>query len=274
MAELSKSARANLPNSAFAYIDSQGNRRLPINDESHVRNALSRFNQVKFEDEAARERAFRKVLTAATKYGIAPVGFVARQLREAAAREGSSDLPSGPVTFLFSDIEGSTSLLQRLGDGYPATLSEVKRLIGSAVDAHGGYEVDARADEFFAAFADAGSALEAAIEVQRSMRDHAWPQGNVVKVRIGLHSGEPARTETGYVGLPVNTGSRVCDAGHGGQILVSGATREMLGADSEFGGSLIDLGSHQLRGLDDPVALFQASVGDLPMDFPPVRSGP
>jgi class 3 adenylate cyclase len=270
MAELSKSARANLPNSAFAYIDSQGNRRLPINDESHVRNALSRFNQVKFEDEAARERAFRKVLTAATKYGIAPVGFVARQLREAAAREGSSDLPSGPVTFLFSDIEGSTPLLQRLGDAYPATLAEVRRVIGSAVEAYGGYEVDARADEFFAAFADAGSALGAALDVQRSMRDHEWPEGDPVRVRIGLHSGEPARTETGYVGLPVNTGSRVCDAGHGGQILVSGETWAILGEEQS---SLVDLGSHQLRGLPDPVALFQVVVDDLPKDFPPVRSG-
>jgi class 3 adenylate cyclase len=102
------------------------------------------------------------------------------------------------------------------------------------------------------------------------MRDHEWPEGDPVRVRIGLHSGEPARTETGYVGLPVNTGSRVCDAGHGGQILVSGETRAILGEEQS---SLVDLGSHQLRGLPDPVALFQGVVDDLPKDFPPVRSG-
>ncbi len=270
MAELSASARAKLPNSAFAYVDAQGNRRLPINDEAHVRNALSRFNQVKFENDAARERAFRKVLTAATKYGIAPVGFVARQLREAAARAGSSDLPSGPVTFLFSDIEGSTVLVQRLGDGYSAVLSTVQGLIGSAVDANGGYEVDARADEFFAAFAEAGSALQAAIDVQRSMRSHEWPDGVEVRVRIGLHSGEPARTETGYVGLPVNTGARVCDAGHGGQILLSAATREALGpATGEA--QVVELGGFELRGLPEPVTLFQATVPDLPSVFPGLR---
>ncbi len=270
MAELSASARAKLPNSAFAYVDSQGNRRLPINDEAHVRNALSRFNQVKFENDAARERAFRKVLTAATRYGIAPVGFVARRLKEAAAREGSTELPAGPVTFLFSDIESSTALVQRLGDGYLAILSTVQGLIGSAVEANGGYEVDARADEFFAAFAEAGSALQAAIDVQRSMRDHDWQGGAEVRVRIGLHSGEPARTETGYVGLPVNTGARVCDAGHGGQVLLSAATREVLG---QITGEIqvVDLGKFELRGLSEPVALYQATVSDLQAEFPGLR---
>ncbi len=129
MAQLSKSARDRLPNSAFAYIDSGGRRLLPINDEAHVRNALSRFNQVKFESEAAREKAFRKLLTAATSYGIAPVGFVARRLREAEAREKAVDLPSGPVTFLFSDIEGSTRLAHDLGDGYSDVLAMVQQLI-------------------------------------------------------------------------------------------------------------------------------------------------
>ncbi|MDP9495726.1 MAG: hypothetical protein M3P87_10845, partial [Actinomycetota bacterium] len=209
MAKLDARKRAELPNSAFAYVDSNGRRMLPINDEPHVRNALSRFNQVKFESAAAKERAFRKLLTAATRYGIAPIGFVARQLKEAAT-EGPADLPSGPVTFLLSDIEGSTDLVHRLGDGYSEVLDGVQKMIREAVERNHGYEVDARADEFFAAFAQADAALAAALEIQRSLRDHPWPHGGAVRVRIGLHSGNPARTETGYVGLPVNTAARVC----------------------------------------------------------------
>ena len=270
MAQLSKSARDRLPNSAFAYIDSNGRRLLPIHDESHVRNALSRFNQVKFEDEAAREKAFRRLLTAATRYGIAPVGFVARRLREAEAREKSADLPSGPVTFLFGDIEGSTGLVQSLGDGYSEILAIVQRLIRSAVEEDGGYEVDARADEFFAAFARADQALESAIRAQRALRDQAWPGTSEVRVRIGLHSGEPARTETGYVGLPVNIGSRVCDAGHGGQILLSGATFDAIDRTADDV-DLVALGEFELRGLPQKVALYQASVGDLGSEFPPLR---
>ncbi len=271
MAQLSAKQRAELPNSAFAYVDSQGRRLLPINDEPHVRNALSRFNQVKFEDEAAKERAFRKLLTAATKYGIAPIGFVARQLREAAAAESPVDLPSGPVTLLLSDIEGSTGLVHRLGDAYPEVLAGVQRLIREAVDAHRGCEVDARADEFFAAFAHAADALSAALAIQRSMRDHEWPRGASVRVRIGLHSGSPARTETGYVGLPVNTAARVCDAGHGSQILLTTATRDVLGAESAELVELVSLGVFDLRGLPRPEELLQVTVGDLPATFPPLR---
>ena len=268
MAQLSAKQRAGLPNSAFAYVDSQGRRLLPINDEPHVRNALSRFNQVKFEDEAAKERAFRKLLTAATKYGIAPIGFVARQLREAAVAESPAELPSGPVTLLMSDIEGSTGLVHRLGEAYPELLALVQGIIGDAVDSHRGYEVDARADEFFAAFAHAADAVSAALVIQRSLRDHKWPEEASVRVRIGLHSGSPARTETGYVGLPVNTAARVCNAGHGGQILISAATRDEL---TTTGLDLVSLGAFDLRGLPRPVELLQVTVHDLPQEFPPPR---
>jgi class 3 adenylate cyclase len=268
MAQLSAKQRAELPNSAFAYVDSLGRRLLPINDEPHVRNALSRFNQVKFEDDAAKEKAFRKLLTAATRYGIAPIGFVARQLREAAAADSTADLPSGPVTLLLSDIEGSTGLVHRLGETYPELLAGVQGLIRRAIDSHRGCGVDARADEFFAAFAHAADALSAALAIQRSMRDHEWPGGVTVRVRIGLHSGSPARTETGYVGLPVNTAARVCDAGHGGQILVSAATRDELNTAEV---DLVSLGVFELRGLPRPVELLQVAVPDLPQDFPPPR---
>jgi class 3 adenylate cyclase len=244
---------------------------LPINDEPHVRNALSRFNQVRFEDEASKERAFRKLLTAATKYGIAPIGFVARQLREAAAGETAPDLPSGPVTLLLTDIEGSTVLVHQLGEGYSDVLAEMEAVIRESVDRNHGYEVDARADEFFAAFAHAADALASALEIQRAVRDHPWPEGRRVQIRIGLHSGSPGRTETGYIGLPVNTAARVCNAGHGGQILLSAATRDALGEAVPEKAELASLGVFELRGLPGPEELFQVTVPDLESAFPPLR---
>jgi class 3 adenylate cyclase len=269
MATLDAKKRASLPNSAFAYIDSKGNRRLPINDEAHVRNALSRFNQVKFESDEAREKAFQKLLKAATGYGIAPVGFVTRQLREA-ARSGSVDLPSGQVTLLLTDIEGSTGLVHDLGDGYPGLLDRVRDLIRQAIVAHGGYEVDARADEFFAVHATARDALDAAIEIQTAMDAATWPGGHQVRVRIGIHSGSPAVTDTGYVGMPVHVTARVCNAGHGGQILVTSATGQELGAVA--GPVTLDsLGPVTLPGLPAPEELFQVGAPGLQREFPNLR---
>jgi class 3 adenylate cyclase len=270
MATLDAKKRAGLPNSAFAYIDSKGNRRLPINDESHVRNALSRFNQVKFESAEARERAFRKLLRAATDYGIAPVGFVTRQLREARS-DGPPGLPSGPVTLMLTDIEGSTRLVHDLGDSYSALLEEVQALIREAVSRNSGYEVDSRADEFFAAFARAGDALTAALNIQKEMGDRSWAKGKQVRVRIGLHSGSPALTDTGYVGLPVHVMARICSAGHGGQILVSSAAHDEAAGSLPPGIRLKTLGLFQLHGLPDPEELFQAYGAGMPLDFPPLR---
>jgi class 3 adenylate cyclase len=269
MATLDAKTRANLPNSAFAYVDSKGNRRLPIHDEPHVRNALSRFNQVKFESDEAREKAFLKVLKAATGYGIAPVGFVTRQLREA-ARSDTADLPSGMVTLLLTDIEGSTGLVQDLGDGYAELLETVRGLIRHAIGAHSGYEVDARADEFFAAHASARDALDAAIQIQKEMGSFPWPEGRRVRVRIGLNTGSPAVTDTGYVGMPVHVAARVCSAGHGGQILLTSTTREELG---ELSGRfrLISLGDSSLQGLPGPEELFQVVGPGLDRDFPALR---
>ena len=269
MATLDAKKRASLPNSAFAYVDSQGNRRLPINDEAHVRNALSRFNQVKFESEEARDRAFRRLLKAATDYGIAPIGFVTRQLREARVAD-PSDLPSGVVTLMLTDIEGSTRLVHELGEDYPSVLEGVRKLIRDAVGGHQGYEVDSRADEFFAVFAEAGQGLAASIEIQRAMQDTKWPDGHQVRVRIGLNSGSPAVTDTGYVGLPVNVMARVCNAGHGGQILLTTASRDELGSDLA-GIELHSLGEFQLQGLPGPEALFQVKTRGLMEEFPPLR---
>ncbi len=267
MASLSDKERANLPDTAFAYIDSKGNRRLPIHDESHVRNALSRFNQVKYESEEARERAFRRLLTAASAHGIAPVGFVTRQLRQARASR-NPDLPSGLVTLLLTDIEGSTALVHDLGDGYGPVLEEVKGVVRSSVADHDGYEVDSRADEFFAAFAAADDAIGAAIDVQLAMAACSWPGDRAVRVRIGVHSGSPALTDTGYVGLPVHTMARVCNAGHGGQILITSATKAELSQPPE----LTNLGTFSLRGLPGPEELFQVTAPGLTAGFPPLRA--
>jgi class 3 adenylate cyclase len=272
MAPLGSKARAQLPDSAFAYIDSRGNRRLPINDEAHVRNALSRFNQLRFESEEARDRARTRLLRAAKKYGIVPIGFIAGQLRSQPAAAGASSLPVGLVTLLLTDIEASTPLLQRLGDRWPGVLAETRRLLRSAVADAGGHEVDARADEFFAVFAEAAAALQAALAIQRRSLARSWPEGDEVRLRVGLHAGRPTLTETGYVGLDVNTAVRICSAGHGGQIVLSGDVREMLAAAAPEGVVFGELGLHQLQGLPAPIALFQAEVANLPSQFPPPRT--
>jgi class 3 adenylate cyclase len=271
MATLDAKKRASLPNNAFAYVDSKGNRRLPIHDEGHVRNALSRFNQVRFESDEARERAFRRLLRAAADYGIAPVGFVTRQIREAARSEEATELPSGKVTLLFTDIEASTGLVRELGPAYPDLLEEVRRLIREVVDSHAGYEVDARADEFFAAFARAEDAISAAVAIQVSMDGRSWPGPHPVKVRIGLHSGSPAVTDTGYVGLPVHVLARVASAGHGGQILITTATREELGDPAPPGIGLTSLGRFLLHGLPEAEELLQIEADGLGSDFPAPR---
>lgn len=280
MSELDSRARSRLPATAFAYVDSKGRRRLPIHDESHVRNALSRFNQTAFEDEAARERARQRLLRAAKKYGIVPLGFFDGQLRkerqqgEIQARATSvADLPTGVVTFLLTDIEASTALLQELGDGYATVLRDVRSIIRSTVRRTGGHEVDARADEFFAVFKRSPDALQAAVDIQRRLGERRWPDGTRVRVRIGLHSGRPAVTETGYLGISVHTAARVSQAGHGGQIVLSSAARDALEAVRPEGVTFRSLGEHVLQGIAAPEPLFQVEASGLLIDFPPPRTG-
>ena len=385
MPELGPKARAQLPDSAFAYIDSTGSRRLPINDEAHVRNALARFNQVRFEDETARDRARTRLLKAAKKYGIVPLGFMTGQLRsqsrqaaagkavielgglgtpeqlearlrtvlgdptlavlywsdsvsayldgegqavalpgegadravtllqrrgqpmtalvhdravladpdlartvtaavtlaienlwmhsEIQARAGEvRTLPTGTVTFLFTDIEDSTGLVRRLGDGYARFLADVRRLLRATINEHDGREVDTQADEVFAVFELARSGLGAALSIQRKVRARVWPDGIQVRIRIGLHTGRPTLTDTGYMGLAVHTASRISFASHGGQILLSAAVREAVAGSEPTGVTFRDLGLHQFHGLPAPEALFQVEAADLPTDFPPPRT--
>jgi class 3 adenylate cyclase len=279
MAKLSARDRASLPDSAFAYVDSRGRRRLPINDEAHVRNALARFERVAFEDDAARERARRRLLNAAKKYGIVPIGFIDGQLRaertQAAARRGPAidvaALPTGFVTFLLTDIEGSTALLSELGDRYAGLLEDVRGIVRVAVLNAGGHEVDARADEFFAAFARPGPAIEAAVDVQRTLGGRTWPDDVQCRVRAGIHGGRPTLTDTGYIGLSVHTAARICWVAHGGQIVVSGQTTAALGNSPPRGVTFATLGQHRLPGLTRDETLFQVEAKGLLTEFPPLR---
>jgi class 3 adenylate cyclase len=276
--QLNQKARESLPDSAFAYVDSRGRRRLPVNDEAHVRNALARFNQTAFEDEAARDRARTRLLKAAKKYGIVPVGFMTGQLRSQSTRAAAGlavmhGLPSGQVTFLLADIADSTGLVTTLGERYAALLADVRGMLRAAVHDSGGREVDVRADELFAVFEQARAAVEAALAIQRRVLARKWPEGVSVLMRIGLHTGLPTLTDTGYVGLVVHTTARICFAAHGGQIVVSRAVREEMEGSQASGPGFRDLGLHRLQGLPMPEALFQVEAPDLPIEFPPPRIG-
>ena len=175
MARLESSERTDLPDRAFAYVDSRGRRRLPIHDAAHVRNALARFNQVHFEDDAARERARNRLLNAAKKHGIVPLGFIASQLDserafgERRAREPAA-LPTGFLTMLMTDIEDSSGLVDRLGEAYRKLIGDVRTLLRETALAFAGQAVETRADEFFAVFESPGAALDAAIAIQRELR--------------------------------------------------------------------------------------------------------
>jgi class 3 adenylate cyclase len=384
MAKLDSTRRARLPATAFAYVDARGRRRLPIHDEAHVRNALARFSQVGFEDDAARERARTRLLNAAKKFKIVPVGFITGQLqserRDATAgrvvielgrtgapgeleqrlrsvlrdptlavlhwsdasgaylnaagkpvplpaegegrsvtyleRQGrpttalvhdpkilgdpklaetvlaavrfaieqerglgqiqatsidAAKLPTGFVTLLMSDIEGSTGLLRRLGDGYAPLLHDVRGILRAAVSRGDGREIDARADELFAVFEQAGAAIEAAVAIQRAIGERDWPADLDVRVRVGIHRGRPTLTEVGYIGLAVHATARVCSAAHGGQVVVSGEAR--AAAAQPAGIRFRSLGRHRLPGLPEAIALFLVQAKGLRASFPPPRKG-
>jgi class 3 adenylate cyclase len=276
MPRLDPKERASLPDRAFAYIDSTGQRRLPIHDPPHVRNALVRFGQVTFEDEPARERARMRLLNAAKKFKIVPVGFIAGQLqseRTLGEQPRPLHLPSGFVTMLMTDIEGSTALVRQLGARYGRLIDEVWSMLRGGVVKAGGHEVEARADEFFAVFESPRLAVDAAVALQHDLLSRSWVDDLDVKVRIGIHSGYPTSTDTNYVGMDVNTASRITAVGHGGQVVVSANTREGVMSSAPGGGIRFKaLGSHKLRGLPEPLALFQVAAKGLPSRFPPLRT--
>jgi DNA-binding NarL/FixJ family response regulator/class 3 adenylate cyclase len=167
----------------------------------------------------------------------------------------------GDVTLLFTDIEDSTGLVRRLGDGYIDVLERYRGVVRAAIAGVNGREIDCRADELFAAFDNPADAVDAAVEVQQELA------GSDVRVRMGIHTGRPTLVEGSYFGVDVHRAARICDAGHGGQILVSATTNGALDGPYE----IRDLGEHELRGLPQPERILQLAVPGLPLDFPPLR---
>jgi class 3 adenylate cyclase len=179
-------------------------------------------------------------------------------------------LPSGTVTFLFTDIEDSTELLKRLGGGYGELLSAHRRIIRDAFGSSNGIEMDTQGDAFFYVFQSARDALAGAVEAQRAHAGATWPAGEEVRVRMGLHTGEPAIHEEGYVGLDVVRAARICTVGRGGQILLSESTRALVGSGLPGGVSVFPLGQRHLRGIDEPERVFEVAIDDLEPDERPV----
>jgi class 3 adenylate cyclase len=159
-----------------------------------------------------------------------------------------AQLPGGTVTFVFTDIEGSTRLLQELGDeGYGRVTSDHRRLLREAFGARGGTEIDTQGDAFFFSFPRARDAVSGAVDAQRALRDHAWPEGKDVRVRIGIHTGEPHMGDEGYLGMDVVRAARISAVGRGGQILISETTRALVGNQLPDGVDVHDLGRQELK---------------------------
>ena len=268
MPPLGAKERAQLPDSAFAYVDARGRRRLPIHDAAHVRNALARFSQVAFEDEGARDKARTRLLRAAKKHGIVPIGFVSAELQP------QKKLPKGHVTFLLTDIEGSTQLLRQLDDRYAPLLAHVRRLLRAAVRRAGGREVDARGGRPLRRLRTSpGGTRRCAGDPAVDARRRRGPTASTCACGSASIAGVPTLTDTGYVGLSVHTAARICAAAHGGQIVVSSAVRSAVLPALADGVSLRRLGAWRFQGLREAEELYQVEAADLPADFPALRAG-
>jgi class 3 adenylate cyclase/tetratricopeptide (TPR) repeat protein len=176
------------------------------------------------------------------------------------------------ITMLFSDIEGSTALLRRLGDRYADALSAQRALLRTAFADCGGQEMGTEGDSFFVVFGSAAEAVRCCVAAQRALSGHDWPGGIPVRVRMGLHSGEPVRHEDGYVGLDVHRAARIAGVAHGGQVVLSEATRQLAGSRLPAGVSLRDLGLHRLKDIEAPEHIYQLAAAGLPERFPPLKS--
>ncbi|HEY7360838.1 MAG TPA: adenylate/guanylate cyclase domain-containing protein, partial [Streptosporangiaceae bacterium] len=182
------------------------------------------------------------------------------------------ELPTGTVTMLFSDIEGSTVLLNALGDRYGEALSAQRALLRAAFSSFGGREMGTEGDSFFVVFGSARDAVQCCVAAQRALAAHDWPGGVAVRVRMGLHSGEPARHEDGYIGLDVHRAARIAATAHGGQVVLSEATRLLVGSPLPLGVSVRDLGFHRLKDIEAPERIYQLAATGLPEQFPPLKS--
>jgi class 3 adenylate cyclase len=189
-------------------------------------------------------------------------------------RTNAPTLPSGTVTFLFTDIEGSTVLLKRLGDeGYANVLEDHRRVLRTVFAAHDGQEIDTQGDAFFYSFPRARDAAVGAVEAQRGLAGADWPEGVNVKIRIGLHTGEPSVGDEGYTGLDVVRAARIAAVGHGGQILMSETTRALLGTSLPEGVSARSIGEQRLKDIDRPEPLHELTIDGItataPVEQPP-----
>jgi class 3 adenylate cyclase len=182
-----------------------------------------------------------------------------------------STLPSGTVTFVFSDVESSTALLKELGDRYGELLDAHRRLMRERFAAHGGVEIDTQGDAFFFAFSRARDAVAAAVEAQRAHAEHDWPDGVDVRVRMGLHTGEPAVGSEGYLGLDVVRAARLCTSGAGGHVLLSDTTRALVGSSLPDGVSVHPLGERRLKDIDEPERVFELDIEGVPAAEPAVQ---
>jgi len=180
-------------------------------------------------------------------------------------------LPGGTVTFVFTDIEGSTKLLQELGDDYATLARDHRRLVREAFGERGGTEIDTQGDSFFFSFPRARDAVAAAVDAQRGLRDHTWPRDAAVRVRMGLHTGEPSLGDEGYLGIDVVRAARISAAGHGGQVLVSETTRALLGNQLPDGVQVHDLGEQNLKDVQHE-HIYELSIDGAPAEAKPLKT--
>ena len=183
------------------------------------------------------------------------------------------ELPTGTVTFLFSDVEGSTGLLRRLRDGYADVMADHELLLRRAFQDAGGHEINTQGDSFFVAFRRPKEAVTAAVDAQRAIARHPWPDEAAMRIRIGIHTGEATVTGDRYVGLAVHRAARICAAGHGGQVLLSQTTQALLEEEEELGElDFADLGPRSLKDFDRPIRIYQLLAPGLHGEFPQLRS--
>lgn len=179
-----------------------------------------------------------------------------------------AELPTGTVTFMFSDIEGSTRMVQKLGERWPDVLTQHCLILRSAITGNGGIELDTEGDSFFAVFSTADAAVRAAIEGQRALVAHSWPEDGRVRVRMGIHTGHALLGGANYIGLDVHRAARIADSAHGGQVVLSDSTRALVDASPIEGMELRDLGEHRLKDLARPERLSQLEIDGLDNEFP------
>ena len=193
-------------------------------------------------------------------------------MRSSGPQFTAADPPGGVVTLVFTDIEGSTRLVQALGDRWTSLLHDHRVIMRDAWNAWNGHEMGTEGDSFFVSFPSASDAVAAAVQSQRALAAHSWPEGARIRVRIGMHTGEPTVVAGDYVGVDVHRAARIASAGHGGQVLLSKVTRDLVEQAAPGGVTFRDLGEHRLKDLEQPEWVFQLDIEGLQTEFPPLKS--